>query len=95
MADLKYYDLETASGTVQVQLTDKDAEARGYDVSKGRPGPKPAKRGGSTKAATTANKGGTAANKAATDKEAANADTGGVGTLSTADAGSTPAGTGK
>lgn len=94
MADLKYYDLETASGTVQVQLTDKDAEARGYDVSKGRPGPKPAKRGGSTKAATTANKGGTAANKAAAGT-GDNADTGGVGTLSTADAGSTPAGTGK
>ena len=94
MADLKYYDLETASGTVQVQLTDKDAEARGYDVSKGRPGPKPAKRGGSTKAATTANKGGTAANKTAAGT-GDNADTGGVGTLSTADAGSTPAGTGK
>lgn len=89
MAELKYYDLETASGTVQVQLSDKDAEARGYDVSKGRPGPKPAKRAG-TKAATTANKGGAAANKAAD-----NADTGGVGTTSTADAGSTPAGTSK
>lgn len=87
--ELKYYDLETASGTVQVQLTDKDAEARGYNVKDGRPGPKPAKRAG-TKAATTANKGGAAANKAAADKDA---DTGGVGTLSTADAGTPPAAT--
>ncbi|QUD15914.1 hypothetical protein [Nocardia phage KYD2] len=83
-AELKYYDLETASGTVQVQLTDKDAEARGYSVKDGRPGPKPAKRP-AAKSSAAANKAATAANK--------DADTGGVGTTSTADAGTPPAAT--
>ncbi|AEV52222.1 hypothetical protein [Nocardia phage NBR1] len=80
--DLKYYDLETASGTVQVQLNDKDAEARGFDVKKGRATARATT--AAKKAATTPNKSTTAANKA---------DTGGVGTTSTADAGSTPADT--